>query len=143
MSVAILALLDCLDKTILLQTACHIAYVTCFLASFEAHAPNIAYARQRLLRCMLVLPGRIEVLRVEICIRMQAQGLSSFLLPMLEYAPDKRATAAEMLRHPWLQGCLPKIAALDLNRDVATDRQHRRKSSHSRSASAHAAKRSR
>ena len=74
---------------------------------------------------------------------MQAQGLSSFLLPMLEYAPDKRATAAEMLRHPWLQGCLPKIAALDLNRDVASDRQHRRNSSRSRSASAHAAKRSR
>jgi serine/threonine protein kinase len=73
----------------------------------------------------------------------QAQGLSSFLLPMLEYAPDKRATAADMLRHPWLQGCLPKIAALDLNREAASDKPHRRKSSHSRSASAYAAKRSR
>jgi len=73
----------------------------------------------------------------------QAQGLSSFLLPMLEYAPDKRATAADMLRHPWLQGCLPKIAALDLNRDAASDKPHRHKSSHSRSASAYAAKRSR
>ncbi len=73
----------------------------------------------------------------------QAQGLSSFLLPMLEYAPDKRATAADMLRHPWLQGCLPKIAALDLNRDAASDEPHRHKSSHSRSASAYAAKRSR
>lgn len=73
----------------------------------------------------------------------QAQGLSSFLLPMLEYAPDKRATAADMLRHPWLQGCLPKIAALDLNRDPARDKPHRHQSSHSRSASAYAAKRSR
>ncbi|DBA96225.1 TPA: hypothetical protein ACH3X3_002421 [Trebouxia sp. C0006] len=73
----------------------------------------------------------------------EAQGLSSFLLPMLEYAPDKRATAADMLRHPWLQGCLPKIAALDLNRDAASDKPHRHKSSHSRSASAYAAKRSR
>ena len=72
----------------------------------------------------------------------QAQGFSSFLLPMLEYAPDKRATAADMLRHPWLQGCLPKIAALDLNRD-ASEKPHRQKSSHSRSASAYAAKRSR
>ena len=33
---------------------------------------------------------------------MQAQSLASFLLPMLEYLPEKRATAAEMLHHPWL-----------------------------------------
>ncbi|KAL3141169.1 hypothetical protein ABBQ38_003513 [Trebouxia sp. C0009 RCD-2024] len=73
----------------------------------------------------------------------EAQGLSSFLLPMLEYSPEKRATAADMLQHPWLQGCLPKVAALDLNKEIPNDRQHRRKSSHARSASPHAAKRSR
>lgn len=73
----------------------------------------------------------------------QAQGLSSFLLPMLEYAPDKRATAEVMLKHPWLQGSLPKLAALDLNTEPASEKQHRRKSSHSRSVSAYAAKRSR
>ena len=26
------------------------------------------------------------------------------MLPMLEYLPEKRATAAEMLEHPWLSG---------------------------------------
>ncbi len=39
---------------------------------------------------------------------MQAQGLTSFLLPMLTYNPDERATAAQMLQHPWLRGELPR-----------------------------------
>ena len=33
---------------------------------------------------------------------LQARGLAAFLTPMMEYVPDKRATAAEMLSHPWL-----------------------------------------
>lgn len=37
----------------------------------------------------------------------QAAALSDFLMPMLEYDPDRRATAAESLRHPWLQGPPP------------------------------------
>ncbi|CAJ0964509.1 unnamed protein product [Ranitomeya imitator] len=32
-----------------------------------------------------------------------ASGFADFLLPMLELAPEKRATAAHCLRHPWLQ----------------------------------------
>ncbi|XP_053144445.1 SRSF protein kinase 1-like isoform X1 [Hemicordylus capensis] len=32
----------------------------------------------------------------------QAAALASFLLPMLEYAPEKRATAEKCLQHPWL-----------------------------------------
>ncbi|KAL4645840.1 SRSF protein kinase 1-like [Arapaima gigas] len=31
----------------------------------------------------------------------QAQAFTAFLLPMLEQLPEKRATAAECLRHPW------------------------------------------
>jgi serine/threonine-protein kinase SRPK3 len=34
----------------------------------------------------------------------EAELLSSFLLPMLHYYPDSRATAAELLKHPWLEG---------------------------------------
>jgi serine/threonine protein kinase len=33
----------------------------------------------------------------------QATQLCDFLLPMLRFDPTKRATAAEMLNHPWLQ----------------------------------------
>lgn len=33
-----------------------------------------------------------------------AELLSSFLMPMLHYYPDSRATAAEMVKHPWLDG---------------------------------------
>ncbi|KAK9904075.1 hypothetical protein WJX75_003847 [Coccomyxa subellipsoidea] len=33
----------------------------------------------------------------------EAQLLADFLQPMLEYVPERRATAAEMLQHPWLQ----------------------------------------
>ncbi|XP_076414499.1 SRSF protein kinase 1 isoform X2 [Peromyscus maniculatus bairdii] len=32
----------------------------------------------------------------------EAAGFTDFLLPMLELVPEKRATAAECLRHPWL-----------------------------------------
>ncbi|XP_038138991.1 SRSF protein kinase 1a isoform X1 [Cyprinodon tularosa] len=34
--------------------------------------------------------------------REEAECFSDFLLPMLELVPEKRATAAECLRHPWL-----------------------------------------
>ncbi|KAJ1138984.1 hypothetical protein NDU88_005363 [Pleurodeles waltl] len=33
----------------------------------------------------------------------EAAGFTDFLLPMLELVPEKRATAAECLRHPWLE----------------------------------------
>nr|XP_019044529.1 CMGC/SRPK protein kinase [Kwoniella bestiolae CBS 10118]OCF23459.1 CMGC/SRPK protein kinase [Kwoniella bestiolae CBS 10118] len=33
-----------------------------------------------------------------------AELLSSFLMPMLHYYPDSRATAAELVNHPWLEG---------------------------------------
>jgi len=32
----------------------------------------------------------------------EAEALADFLLPMLEWHPEKRATAKEMLEHPWL-----------------------------------------
>ena len=32
----------------------------------------------------------------------EAAAISSFLQPMLQYDPAKRATAREMLAHPWL-----------------------------------------
>lgn len=33
----------------------------------------------------------------------EAEGIASFLLPMLEYDSKSRATASECLKHPWLQ----------------------------------------
>lgn len=33
----------------------------------------------------------------------QAQGLADFLLPMLDWNHETRATAEEMLKHPWLE----------------------------------------
>ncbi len=33
-----------------------------------------------------------------------AEQLSSFLVPMMHYYPDSRATAAELVKHPWLDG---------------------------------------
>ncbi|MCQ2821520.1 MAG: hypothetical protein MJ252_30040, partial [archaeon] len=33
----------------------------------------------------------------------EAKALAEFLLPMLEYYPEKRASAREMLNHPWLK----------------------------------------
>lgn len=34
--------------------------------------------------------------------REEAETFADFLLPMLELLPEKRATAADCLRHPWL-----------------------------------------
>ena len=39
---------------------------------------------------------------LETCFLPQAHEIAGFLLPMLEYYPNRRATAEEMLRHPWL-----------------------------------------
>lgn len=33
----------------------------------------------------------------------ESRAIAEFLLPMLEPDPKKRATAAQMLKHPWLQ----------------------------------------
>jgi len=33
----------------------------------------------------------------------EARAFSDFLTPMLDFDPTKRATAAESLKHPWLQ----------------------------------------
>ena len=35
-------------------------------------------------------------------------GLRDFLLPLLQFDPAKRASAADMLDHPWLRGELPQ-----------------------------------
>lgn len=32
----------------------------------------------------------------------EARAFADFLVPMLEFDPSKRATAAECLKHPWL-----------------------------------------
>ncbi|KXZ45785.1 hypothetical protein GPECTOR_50g578 [Gonium pectorale] len=43
----------------------------------------------------------------------EAAGLASFLLPMLRFVPEERATAAELLNHPWLRGELQPPAQAD------------------------------
>ncbi|GLI61516.1 hypothetical protein VaNZ11_003896 [Volvox africanus] len=43
----------------------------------------------------------------------EAVGMASFMLPMLRFVPEERATAVEMLNHPWLRGELPPQAQLD------------------------------
>jgi len=34
----------------------------------------------------------------------EAKALQDFMMPMLHCLPEKRATAKEMLDHPWLKG---------------------------------------
>ncbi len=39
--------------------------------------------------------------------RQAAEEMASFILPMLHFAPEQRATAAEMLRHRWIRDVPP------------------------------------
>ena len=55
----------------------------------------------------------------------QARAFAEFLVPMLEYVPERRATAAEMLRHPWLS---QQPAAAD--QPAAQHASHRPSNSH-------------
>lgn len=72
---------------------------------------------------------------------LQAQGLASFLTPMLEYLPDKRASAGQMLRHPWLRGEVPQVTRQ--RRREPDLRSTRREASRSLSPMSHGGKRSR
>jgi serine/threonine protein kinase len=63
---------------------------------------------------------------------LQARSMADFLLPMLHFDPDKRSTAAEALKHPWLQGPPSEEEAADAGEER---RQQRRRSSHKRSSS--------
>ena len=45
----------------------------------------------------------------------EAEMLSSFLMPMMHYYPDARATAAELVKHPWLDGVVVQ-GELELHR---------------------------
>ncbi|XP_062246919.1 SRSF protein kinase 3 isoform X2 [Platichthys flesus] len=63
------------------------------------------FGRRGELRCVgpLRLWSLYEVLVEKYHFRLEeAHGFSEFLLPMLDYHPKKRATAAECLHHPWL-----------------------------------------
>eukprot|EP01116_Phalansterium_solitarium_P024443 TRINITY_DN8968_c0_g2_i1.p1 TRINITY_DN8968_c0_g2~~TRINITY_DN8968_c0_g2_i1.p1 ORF type:complete len:593 (-),score=228.45 TRINITY_DN8968_c0_g2_i1:352-2130(-) len=43
--------------------------------------------------------------------RPEAASFASFVLPMLSYWPDQRATPAEMLQHPWIRDSPPLLPA--------------------------------
>mmetsp|Transcript_47058 Transcript_47058/g.152748 ORF Transcript_47058/g.152748 Transcript_47058/m.152748 type:complete len:97 (-) Transcript_47058:216-506(-) len=45
--------------------------------------------------------------------RAEAQALADFILPMLDFDPSKRATAAQMLAHPWLSEAAPALDECD------------------------------
>eukprot|EP00878_Enallax_costatus_P025924 GHUV01027782.1.p1 GENE.GHUV01027782.1~~GHUV01027782.1.p1 ORF type:complete len:107 (-),score=27.45 GHUV01027782.1:895-1215(-) len=70
----------------------------------------------------------------------QARGMADFLLPLLHFDPSERATAAEALKHPWLEG--PPEPAAAVSRDDGR-RSHRRNSSAADRSRSPDAKRSR
>ena len=38
-----------------------------------------------------------------------ATGMAEFVMPMLDFAPEKRLTAAELLKHPWLASVMEGV----------------------------------
>ncbi|KAL4427663.1 hypothetical protein ABPG75_001752 [Micractinium tetrahymenae] len=71
--------------------------------------------------------------------REEARAFADFLLPMLNFVPSKRATAGQMLQHPWLRGDSapqPFVGAgrRSLERSQPRQRSHERSRTHSRSA---------
>ena len=55
--------------------------------------------------------ARLMTLLTSFSSLLQALGLRDFLEPMLNFVPGRRATAAQMLQHPWLRGELPSGGA--------------------------------
>jgi len=60
----------------------------------EGKLSRINTLHKRLLKDVLVKKYHMK--------KKEAQNLNDFLLPMLEFSPDKRASAKQMLTHPWL-----------------------------------------
>ena len=62
----------------------------------------------------------------------EAEMLASFLLPMLHYYPDSRATAAELVKHPWLEGVvvLGEMEIAEQGRRAAMDQARKTGGSH-------------
>jgi serine/threonine-protein kinase SRPK3 len=57
--------------------------------------------------------------------------MADFLQPMLRLVPEERATAAEMLRHPWLDdGCSGDKAKVVPESDAGEGRRHSGGSDH-------------
>jgi serine/threonine-protein kinase SRPK1 len=50
-----------------------------------------------------------------------AQEFANFLLPMLRYDPKKRATAAQCLRHPWLNSHNPDLPSSESEEENEND----------------------
>jgi len=90
----------------------HIAQITELLGNFSKHLAlsgkysNEIFNRKGELRSITKLrPWRLaDVLYDKYALsRTDADFMSSFLLPMLDLNPDKRASARQSLNHPWLQ----------------------------------------
>lgn len=68
----------------------------------------------------------------------QARAFADFLMPMLNFVPSKRATAGQMLQHPWLRGeSAPQPTAAggrcSMERSQPRQRSHERSRTRSRS----------
>lgn len=60
--------------------------------------------------------------------------MADFLRPMLEYEPERRATAQEMLSHPWLKapvtGAIGRASAASAQTAAPGDERTRRRPTH-------------
>lgn len=56
----------------------------------------------------------------------EAASFASFLLPMLEYTPDKRTTAVKCLQHPWLSSQYPDQACPSFGKWLLLEVEHRK-----------------
>lgn len=52
---------------------------------------------------------------------LQARDLAGFLLPMLSFDPSERASAAQALKHPWLDGPSPPRSSREDGSAAAAD----------------------
>ena len=68
------------------------------------------------------------------CSVLQAELMADFLRPMLEYEPERRATAQEMLSHPWLKapvtGQIGRGSAASAQTAAPGDERTRRRPTH-------------
>ena len=99
-----------------------------------SHFYDHAWLSSVLLAELMAASDSLRPIPQEMSFLLQAELMADFLRPMLEYEPERRATAQEMLSHPWLKapvtGQIRRGSAASAQTAAPGDERTRRRPTH-------------